>query len=83
LQLAAPDDVEHKARQVVRWLRTRGVPQVSREDIRREALSRSVNAARTDQISGLHDDRGESGVTPQSPLLQHPAGDMAGSNLRL
>jgi hypothetical protein len=50
LQQAAPDDVEHKARQVVRWLKARGLANVSREDIRREALSRSVNAARTDQI---------------------------------
>jgi hypothetical protein len=50
LQQVTPDDVEHKARQVVRWLKASGLASVSREDIRREALSRSVNAARTDQI---------------------------------
>jgi hypothetical protein len=50
LHHATPDDVEHKARQVVRWLKARGLGNVSREDVRREALSRSVNAARTDQI---------------------------------
>jgi hypothetical protein len=50
LQQVTPDDVELKARQVVRWLKASGLASVSREDIRREALSRSVNAARTDQI---------------------------------
>jgi hypothetical protein len=50
LQQVTPDDVELKARQVVRWLKARSLASVSREDIRREALSRSVDAARTDQI---------------------------------
>ena len=50
LHHATPNDIEHKARQVVRWLKARGVVNVSREDIRREALSRTVDAARTDQI---------------------------------
>lgn len=50
LNLAAPDNVDRKARQVVRWLRALGVTNVSREDVRREALNRSVNAANTDQV---------------------------------
>jgi hypothetical protein len=50
LQLAAPDDIDDRARRVVRWLKTRGVGAFSREEIRVDALSRSVDAARTDQI---------------------------------
>jgi hypothetical protein len=50
LQRATPDDDEHKARLVLRWLKMRGVDAFSREEIRCEALSHSVNASRTDQI---------------------------------
>ena len=50
LQLARPDAVDRKARQVVRWLKAGAVTTFSREDIRCDALGRSVNAARTDQI---------------------------------
>lgn len=50
LQGGLPDDMEDKARHVVRWLRTRGISTFSREEIRCEALRRSLNAARTDQI---------------------------------
>lgn len=50
LQLAAPDDLDQKARQVVRWLKARALPTVSREAIRCEALGRSINASRTDQV---------------------------------
>lgn len=50
LQLATPDDLNQKARQVVRWLKSRAGSTVSREEIRCEALGRSINAARTDQV---------------------------------
>ena len=50
LQFAAPDDTERKARRVVRWLKARGAEAVSREEIRVEALSRSVNAVAVDRI---------------------------------
>jgi hypothetical protein len=50
LDIATPDDVDRKAREVVRWLRARGAEHVSREEIRCEALGRSVNAAGADRV---------------------------------
>ena len=50
LQPAEPDDIELKARRVARWLKAHGADSVSREDIRRNALGRTVDAARTDKI---------------------------------
>jgi uncharacterized protein DUF3987 len=50
LQLAMPNDIDRKARKVARWLRSRGTAEVSREEIRCDALSRSVNAAGVDRI---------------------------------
>ena len=45
---------KHKARQharrVIRWIRTRGVKEISREEVRREALSQRVNAAGADEV---------------------------------
>ena len=41
---------ERQARQVVRWLRQQGRPDVSREDIRREALRRTVNSSDAEQV---------------------------------
>jgi len=50
LQVATPDDLDHKARHVVRWLKAGRVDAFSREEIRCHALSHSLNAAQTDQI---------------------------------
>lgn len=50
LQGGLPDDMEDKARHVVRWLRARGISSFSREEIRCEALRRSLDAARTEQL---------------------------------
>jgi hypothetical protein len=45
---------KHKARQharrVIGWIRTRGVKEISREEVRREALSQRVNAAGADEV---------------------------------
>jgi hypothetical protein len=41
---------EQQARQVARWLRQQGRPDVSREDVRREALRRTVNASDAEQV---------------------------------
>ena len=41
---------ERQARQVVRWLRQQGRPEVSREDVRREALRRAVNSSDAEQV---------------------------------
>ena len=45
---------KHKARQharrVIGWIRARGVKEVSREEVRREALSQRVNAAGADEV---------------------------------
>jgi hypothetical protein len=43
-------DRDGTARRVARWLRRAGLDQVSREDIRRDALRRSVDAGGTDQV---------------------------------
>jgi len=50
LQLATPDDVEHNARRVVRWLKAGHVDAFSREEIREHALGRCLNAAGTEQV---------------------------------
>jgi Protein of unknown function (DUF3987) len=50
LQFAAPDTLDQKARHVVRWLKAGRVDAFSREEIRENALGRSLNAARTEQV---------------------------------
>ena len=50
LQLATPDNIDRKARHVLRWLRARGALEVSREEIRCDALGRSVNAAGAERV---------------------------------
>jgi Protein of unknown function (DUF3987) len=47
---AAPSDRDRKVRQVIGWLRARGATKISREDVRREALSQRVKAAGADQV---------------------------------
>ena len=45
---------QHQARQharrVIGWIRARGATEISREDVRREALSQRVNAAGADEV---------------------------------
>jgi hypothetical protein len=43
-------DRDGTARRVARWLRRAGLDQVSREDIRRDALCQTVNAEGADQV---------------------------------
>jgi hypothetical protein len=47
---AAPREGERQVRRVVRWLRDRGLSEVSREQVRCEALARTVNAAGADSV---------------------------------
>ncbi len=47
---AAPTERERQARRVVRWLRQCGLGEVSREQVRVEALHRSVNASDAEQV---------------------------------
>ncbi|MBS0527025.1 MAG: DUF3987 domain-containing protein [Proteobacteria bacterium] len=42
---------DREARKVVRWLRQNRLPSVTRQDLRRDALSQSVDAAETDRIA--------------------------------
>lgn len=49
-QRMTPTMRERQARQVVRWLRHHAQPEVSREEVRREALRRSVNASDAEQV---------------------------------
>lgn len=46
----APSARDRQMRQVVRWLKTSGQTEVSREEVRREALQRSVNASDAEQV---------------------------------
>jgi len=50
LDRSVPGERERLARRVARWLRSRGLSEVSREQVRTEALSRRVDAAETDQV---------------------------------
>ena len=54
----APTEQQRRARQVVRWLRQLGHPQVSREDIRCKALRRTVNAFGAEKILDALQDAG-------------------------
>jgi uncharacterized protein DUF3987 len=45
-----PTDLDRRARQVVRWLKGAGRTEVTREDIRRNALVQSVNASGADTV---------------------------------
>lgn len=46
----APSDLEARSRRVVRWLKSCGLDQVSREDVRRIALGQTVTASETDRV---------------------------------
>ena len=45
-----PTDTERHARRVVRWLKAHRPAEVSREDVRRRALGRTLDAARTERV---------------------------------
>jgi hypothetical protein len=47
---AGPSDRDRKVRQVVGWIRAHGATEISREDVLREALRQTVNAAGADQV---------------------------------
>ena len=47
---AGPSERDRKLRQVIGWLRARGATKVSREDVRRDALSQRVKAAGADEV---------------------------------
>jgi hypothetical protein len=47
---AVPSDHERRVRRVARWLKDEGAAVVSREDIRRRALSQTVDASDTDHV---------------------------------
>ena len=46
----APTTTEVQARRAARWLRSKGVTYVTREQVRREGLGRTVNASGADQV---------------------------------
>ena len=49
---AGPDDLKGQARRVIRWLRSTGAAEITREQVRRQGLSFGVNAARADLVLG-------------------------------
>jgi hypothetical protein len=49
---AGPGDTDRQARRVVRWLKANRRTDVTREDVRRHALGRTLDAARTDIVLG-------------------------------
>lgn len=50
LDRTVPTDLEQRARRVARWLKEDRRTEVSREDIRREALAQSVNSKEADMV---------------------------------
>jgi hypothetical protein len=46
----APTTTETQARRAVRWLRSKGIARFTREQVRREGLSQTVNASGADQV---------------------------------
>ena len=50
LARAFPSDGERLMRQVLAWIRARGVGQISREDVRRDALGQALNAHQSLQV---------------------------------
>jgi hypothetical protein len=50
LSRAFPSDGEQPMRQVLAWIRARGMAQVSREDVRRDALCQAPNAHQALQV---------------------------------
>ena len=47
---SAPTDLEYQARRVARWLRSNGLQEITREEVRRNALGRTVNAIGADRV---------------------------------
>jgi hypothetical protein len=47
---AGPSDRDRQVRRVIGWLRLRRPTEVSREEVRRDALSQRVNAAGADEV---------------------------------
>jgi len=50
LARASPTDAERLMRRVLAWIRIRGVTEISREDVRRDALGQALNAAQSQQV---------------------------------
>jgi hypothetical protein len=50
LARASPTDAERLMRRVLAWIRIRGVTEISREDVRRDALGQALNAAHAQQV---------------------------------
>ena len=51
-QQAAPSNFTAQVRRAARWLKAAGKTVVSREDIRRDALSQSINAHEAEMVIG-------------------------------
>jgi len=47
---AAPTTQDRQARRVIRWIQAHGMSEISREEVRREALGQSVNADGAQQV---------------------------------
>ena len=88
---------QHQARQharrVIGWIRARGAAEISREDVRREALSQRVNAAGADEVilaleqagvaaRGRGRRRGLSGPRPPGAALAGQSGGCSQNPLR-
>jgi Protein of unknown function (DUF3987) len=55
---AGPSDRDRKAGQVIGWIRAHEATEISREDVRREALRQKVNAAGADEVIDALEDAG-------------------------
>jgi hypothetical protein len=53
LDRCAPSDFERQVRRVVRWLKKPAAkPEITREEVRRQALGKTVNAGQADLVLG-------------------------------
>jgi len=55
---AGPSDRDRKVRQVIGWIRAHEATEISREDVRRDALRQTVNAAGADDVIDALEDAG-------------------------
>ena len=70
---SVPGERERLARRVARWLRRRGLDEVSREQVRTEALDRRVDAAETDQVLYRLQGAGHPAARPLHRAVARPA----------
>ena len=81
LARAFPSDGERLMRRVLAWIRARGARQISREDVRRDALGQALNAHQSLQVIQSRSARA-SCARPRSTMPATAGRRCAGSSTR-